>query len=118
MGKRILPLYWMLFPTLSLLLFPIVSLIFTDPHKPSVWKFAMDVAYQVFTPRNGKKIIFPHFFFCNYINVAKGIFWDVLLIITCGRLPEWVLIFFFNILSIIRVIQSFIRVREMKNFYN
>ncbi|CAL5984989.1 EXS_family protein [Hexamita inflata] len=108
------PLYWMIIPTLLL---PIMTFKDVVIHKNqhSVFYYVMDLLYKMFTPK--QKIEFPQFYFCNFLNSSRDAFRDIISIIGCDRVPDYILILFMNIFCMIRVIQGYKRFRENDIFY-
>ncbi|CAL6094781.1 EXS_family protein [Hexamita inflata] len=109
------PLYWMIIPTLLL---PIMTFKDVVIHKNqhSVFYYVMDLLYKMFTPWK-QKIEFPQFYFCNFLNSSRDAFRDIISIIGCDRVPDYILILFMNIFCMIRVIQGYKRYRENDIFY-
>ncbi|CAL6008205.1 EXS_family protein [Hexamita inflata] len=110
------PTYWMLFPTLTLPLFTIVNMV-RFRGKRSVFTYAMITLFRMFTPWR-QRVEFPHFYFCNLLNSAKDSFKEIIAIIGCNRVPDYILILFVNIFNLTRGVQSFLRWRDSKQFYN
>ncbi|CAL6074335.1 EXS_family protein [Hexamita inflata] len=110
------PTYWMLFPTLTLPLFTIVNIV-RFRGKRSVFTYAMITLFRMFTPWR-QRVEFPHFYFCNLLNSAKDSFKEIIAIIGCNKVPDYILILFVNIFNLTRGVQSFLRWRDSKQFYN
>ncbi|CAL6074319.1 EXS_family protein [Hexamita inflata] len=110
------PTYWMLFPTLTLPLFTIVNMV-RFRGKRSVFTYAMITLFRMFTPWR-QRVEFPHFYFCNLLNSAKDSFKEIIAIIGCNKVPDYILILFVNIFNLTRGVQSFLRWRDSKQFYN
>ncbi|CAL6023968.1 EXS_family protein [Hexamita inflata] len=110
------PTYWLLFPTLSLPLFTLVNVV-RNWDKRSIFTYCLITLFKMFTPWR-QRIEFPHFFWCSMMMSAKGSFKEIILIITCNKMPDYIAIIFENVFHINRVIQSGIRWKEMKKFYN
>ncbi|CAL6074329.1 EXS_family protein [Hexamita inflata] len=106
----------MLFPTLTLPLFTIVNMV-RFRGKRSVFTYAMITLFRMFTPWR-QRVEFPHFYFCNLLNSAKDSFKEIIAIIGCNKVPDYILILFVNIFNLTRGVQSFLRWRDSKQFYN
>ncbi|CAL6081662.1 EXS_family protein [Hexamita inflata] len=102
-SKLMKPTYWLLFPTLLLPVYTIINMIKFRGQR-SVYSYSMIVLFRIFTPWR-QRIEFPHFFFCNFMNSAKYSFRDIILVIGCNKIPDYILIIFENIFSINRCIQ-------------
>ncbi|CAL6061741.1 EXS_family protein [Hexamita inflata] len=110
------PTYWMLFPTVSLPLFSIYNVLKSKGQK-CVFTYCMNILFKMFTPWR-QRIEFPHFYFCSLLGSAAGSFKDIIQIICVNRLPDYIGILFQNIFSANRLVQSYIKYRESKRFYN
>ncbi|CAL6040849.1 EXS_family protein [Hexamita inflata] len=114
-AKILKPLYWMIIPTLLLPLMTFKDIVI-HKNQHSVFYYVMDLLYKMFTPWK-QKIEFPQFYFCNFLNSSREAFRDIISIIGCDRVPDYILILFMNIFCMIRVIQGYKRFRENDIFY-
>ncbi|CAL6034717.1 EXS_family protein [Hexamita inflata] len=115
-SKIMPPTYWLLFPTLSLPMFTLVNII-RFRGKRSIFTYSLIILFKMFTPWR-QRVEFPHFYFCNLLNSAKDSFKEIIMIIGCNRVPDYITIVFVNIFNIIRGWQSYLRWRDSKKFYN
>ncbi|CAL6034721.1 EXS_family protein [Hexamita inflata] len=109
------PTYWLSIPILCLPLFTIYDLIKAKGND-SIASYILTTFFKVFTPWR-QPIEFHHFLFCSTCVSCREAFKDILTIITCNQLPDYIIVLFENTFNVFRILQAFIRTKQLKKFY-
>ncbi|CAL6046457.1 EXS_family protein [Hexamita inflata] len=109
------PTYWLAIPIICLPIFTIFDIV-KSKEKDSMASYILTTLYNVFTPWK-QTIEFHHTLFCSTCISCREAFKDILNIITCNQLPDYIIVSFENIFNVFRVLQAIIRTKQMKKFY-
>ncbi|CAL5995092.1 EXS_family protein [Hexamita inflata] len=106
------PTYWLAIPIISLPIFTIFDIV-KAKEKDSMASYILTTLYTVFTPWK-QTIEFHHTLFCSTCISCREALKDILNIITCNQLPDYIIVSFENIFNVFRVLQAIIRTKQMK----
>ncbi|CAL6030501.1 EXS_family protein [Hexamita inflata] len=109
------PTYWLALPIISLPIFTIKDIV-KSKGKESVASYLLTALFNVFTPWR-QPIEFHHSLLCSTCVSCREAFRDILNVITCNRIPDYIIVSLENIFNVLRIMQALIRTRQQEKFY-
>ncbi|CAL6095382.1 EXS_family protein [Hexamita inflata] len=109
------PSYWLLVPKVLLVLYISVDII-RAKGEDCISSYIFGQLYQTFIPKRGN-VEFRHFIYGSTLCSVRDTFRDLLGIISCNQLKDYVTVSIANVVNIIRIYQSYLRAKHHNGAY-